>query len=270
VPTARVNGIELFYQESGPPTAPPLCLVMGWGGNHTAWVLQIPAFSDEYRVIAFDNRGAGQSEAPDIPYTIAGMADDTLGLLDRLGVRSAHVCGVSMGGMIAQEVALRQPERVLSLQLHCTLARPDAYGEFLVRSLLRVKARHDPEEFARTLVPWLFSRKTLADNPAFVQLFIDGAVEYPYPTGLVGLTRQAEAIGSHDALDRLARIRVPTLITVGDDDILVPPRFSREIHARMSTSELLVIPDAGHLHFMEQCERFNQVCLEFVDKHRGT
>ena len=269
MPTARVNGIDLHYQELGSPTAPPLCLVMGWGGNHTAWALQTAAFSEDYRVITFDNRGAGQSEAPDVPYTIAGMADDALGLLDCLGVTSAHVCGVSMGGMIAQEIALRQPDRVLTLGLHCTLARPDAYGAFLVRQLLHVRAR-DREEFERTLVPWLFSRKTVARHPELVELFIERALDYPFPTGLVGLTRQAEALGSHDTLDRLARIRVPTLITVGADDILVPPSFSQDIHAQMSTSELVVIPDAGHLHFMEQFQRFNELCLGFLGKHRGT
>src|SRR5262249_17520018 len=160
-------------------------------GDQTAWALQLPAFSDAYRVIAFDNRGAGQSDAPDVPYTIAGMADDTLGLLDCLGVTAAHICGVSMGRMIAQEIALKAPERVLTLGLHCTLARPDAYGAFLVRYLLRVRARDDLEEFATALVPWLFCRKTLADNPEVIQLFMDRAVCYPYPTGLVGQTRQA-------------------------------------------------------------------------------
>src|SRR5262249_25346529 len=202
-------------------------------------------------------------------YTIAGMADDTLGLLDCLGVTAAHICGVSMGGMIAQEIALKAPERVLTLGLHCTLARPDAYGAFLVRYLLRVRARDDLEEFATALVPWLFCRKTLADNPEVIQLFMDRAVCYPYPTGLVGQTRQAEAIGGHDTLDRLARIRVPTLITVGADDILVPPSCSREIHSRMSTSELVVLNDAGHLHFMEQFEQFNEIVLGFLTKHRA-
>ena len=268
MPKIHVNDIELFYQDFGEPGAPPLVLLMGWGGDHTAWAFQLSAFSAEYRVIALDNRGAGQSDAPDSPYTIAMLADDALGLLDRLEIDRAHICGVSMGGMIAQEIALKQPARVLTLGLHCTLAFPDAYGAFLVTDLLRVKARGDREEFVRTTVPWLLSRKTLAAHSDFVQLFIERALEYPFPTGITGLTRQAEAIGGHDTRHRLASIRVPTLITVGADDILVPPSFSREIHAAIPGSELVVIPDAGHLHFMEQFERFNDVCLAFVAKHR--
>lgn len=267
MPKAAVNGITLFYQEAGPPAAPALVLLMGWGGDHTAWAFQVPAFSAEFRVVAPDNRGAGQSDAPDEPYTVAGMAEDTLALLDRLGIGRAHICGASMGGMIAQEMALRHPERLLTLQLHCTLACPDAYGALVLESLLRIKGRGDREEFARATLPWILSRKTVAEQPDFVRLLIERAVSHPYPTGLVGLTRQAGAVGSHDTLDRLAAIRVPTLITVGAEDILVPPAFSRELHARIPGSELVLFPEAGHLHFMEEFQAFNEVCLTFLRKH---
>ena len=267
MPKARVNDIEIFYQEIGEATADPLLLIMGWGGDHMAWAFQTPVFAGALRVVALDNRGAGQSAAPDIPYTIAGMAEDAVGILDHLGIRHAHVAGASMGGMIAQEIALRHPARVRTLQLHCTLARPDAYGAFLVDVLLKVKARGSAEEYTRTIVPWVLSRKTLGDKPDFVKLFIERSVNYPYATGLVGLTRQAEAIARHDTLDRLGKVRVPTLITVGADDILVPPAFSREIHAHIPSSHLVVIPDAGHLHFMEQAEAFNTICLDFLRQH---
>ncbi len=123
---------------------------MGWGGDHTAWAFQMPAFAAEFDVIALDNRGAGQSGAPDARYTIGGMADDVAGLMDQLGVRSAHICGASMGGMIAQELALRHPDRVLTLQLHCTTAAVDGYGRLVIDNFLRVKARGDVEESSPT------------------------------------------------------------------------------------------------------------------------
>src|SRR5262249_5545319 len=122
----------MFYVEAG--AGDPLVLVMGFGGDHLAWGLQIPAFAALYRVIAFDNRGVGQTDAPDMPYSTAMMADDTAGLLDALGIERAHVCGVSMGGMIAQEIALRHPARVRPLQLHARLGRPDAYMTALVEA----------------------------------------------------------------------------------------------------------------------------------------
>ncbi|HET7876961.1 MAG TPA: alpha/beta fold hydrolase [Methylomirabilota bacterium] len=268
MPHIGVNGIRLFYQETGPADAPALILIMGWGGDHTAWAFQVPAFANEFRVVALDNRGVGQSEVPDVPYTIAGMASDTARLLDHLGIHRAHLCGASMGGMIAQEIALGHPDRVLTLQLHCTLARPDAYGALLVDGILRAKAVCSREDFARVILPWLVSRKTMAERSEFAQLFIEQAVKYPYPTSLAGLTRQAEAIGGHDTLERLGQIRVPALITTGAEDILVPPRFSRELHARIAGSELVEIPGAAHLHFMEEFQAFNDACLAFLLKHR--
>jgi pimeloyl-ACP methyl ester carboxylesterase len=269
MPSARVNGIEMFYREIGDAAAEPLLLVMGWGGDSLSWAFQFPAFAPEYHVIAPDNRGAGQSDAPDAPYTIPGMADDAVALLDRLKIDRAHVAGASMGGMIAQEIALRHPSRVRTLQLHCTLARPDAYNSFLVDVLLKVKARGDREEFTKTMVPWVLSRHTMAERPDFVRVFLERSLDYPHTAGLVGMARQAEAIAQHDTLDRLTSIVAPTLITVGADDILVPPAFSRAIHARMRGSELLEIPDAGHLHFMERPEPFNAACLEFLHRHRA-
>jgi len=109
VPSVTVNGVRLFYEETGRPDAPPLVLIMGWGGDHTAWALQAPAFAAEHRVIVLDNRGAGQSEVPDAPYTIAGMAGDVVGLMDALGIGRAHIWGASMGGMIARTFSSRSP-----------------------------------------------------------------------------------------------------------------------------------------------------------------
>lgn len=267
MPRVTVNGIGLYYQEVGAPEAEPVVLIMGWGGDHTAWAFQMPALAPAFRVIAPDNRGAGQTEQPDSPYSIAGMADDVAALLDHLGVARAHVAGASMGGMIAQELALRHPGRVRTLQLHCTLARPDAYGTHLVETLLRVRAREDREEWARAMLPWIICRKTARERPDFVQLMLQRALDNPHPTTLIGLRRQAEAIGQHDTLERLASLRVPTLVTVGSDDILVPPAFSREIHARIPRADFALIPDAGHVHFLEQPQAFNDAMLGFLAKH---
>lgn len=269
MPHAQVNGFRLFYQETGAPDAPPLVLIMGWGGDHTAWALQAPAFAVEHRVIALDNRGAGQSDVAPAPYTIAGMAADVAGLMDALGIRRAHICGASMGGMIAQELVLRHPDRVRTLGLHCTTAGIDAYGRFLIDTLIAVKARGDREEYVRAVMPWILCRKTMVERPEFVRFWIERALAYPYPIGLEGLSRQADAIRGHDTRARLGEIRVPTLITTGTEDILVPPVSSRDLHARVPGSELAAIEDAGHLHFIEQADGFNGAYLEFLKKHRA-
>ena len=139
MPKVRVNGIELHYEESG--SGDPLLMIMGFGGDHQAWAFQVPAFAEGYRVITFDNRGAGQSEGPDVAYSTRMMADDAVGLLDVLRIERAHVLGVSMGGMIAQEVALNHPRRVRSLQLHCTYARPDQYMLALMEAWRSIRTK---------------------------------------------------------------------------------------------------------------------------------
>jgi 3-oxoadipate enol-lactonase len=252
----------MFYMEAG--AGEPLVLVMGFGGDHLAWGLQIPAFAAKYRVIAFDNRGVGQSDAPDVPYTTAMMADDAVGLMDGLGIERAHVCGVSMGGMIAQEIALRHPSRVRTLQLHATLARPDAYMRSLVEGWRKVRIALGREEALRVLALWLFAPCSYEQRPEFVEAVLQNAIANPHPQSLTGYLRQGDAILGHDTLDRLDRVRCPTLVSVADQDILVPPRFSHAIAQRVPGAELKTIADAGHAYMWERADVFNAMCLEFL------
>lgn len=201
MPKVRVGDIEMFYAEAG--AGEPLVLIMGCGADHTAWVFRLRPFAERYRVIAFDNRGAGQTDQPDTPCTIALMADDTLGLMDRLGIERAHVVGLSMGGMIAQEIALRAPGRVRSLQLHATLARPDAYTRALLDVWRVQRVKLTLEERMRALALWLFAPGTYAERPELVEAVLRNAIENPHPQSLAGFLRQAEAVAGHDTLDRL-------------------------------------------------------------------
>jgi pimeloyl-ACP methyl ester carboxylesterase len=171
--------------------------------------------------------------------------------------------------MIAQELVLRHPERVLTLQLHCTTPGVDSYGRLVIDIFLRVKARGDVEEFTLFSLPWLLSRKTFAERPDFVETWILRALEYPFVTTLTGLSRQGEAIRAHGTRERLGRIHVPILITTGAEDILVPPSSSEELHALIAGSELARISGAGHMHFMEQAAAFNEVSLNFLRKHQS-
>ena len=122
MPTVRVGDINIYYEDYG--KGEPLLLIAGWGTDLSCWLSQIPEFSTKYRVIAFDNRGAGRTDAPDEPYSFRMMADDAVGLLDALGIGQAHILGVSMGGCIAQEIAIEHPERTKSLILAATTAAP--------------------------------------------------------------------------------------------------------------------------------------------------
>jgi pimeloyl-ACP methyl ester carboxylesterase len=262
MPTVRVRDIEMFYVEAG--VGDPLVLVMGFGGDHLAWGLQIPALAAAYRVIAFDNRGVGQTDAPDIPYSTAMMADDTAALLDKLGIDRAHLCGVSMGGMIAQELALRHPGRVRTLQLHATLARPDAYMRALGDTWRDLRPKLGREEWLRTLALWLFAPATFAERPEVVEMLIANALANPHPQSLTGFLRQGDAVREHDTLERLGEIGCPTLVSVAEHDVLVPPRFSHEIAHRIRGAELKTLAGAGHAYMWERPEAFNALSLDFL------
>jgi 3-oxoadipate enol-lactonase len=265
MPRVRVNGIDLNYIEAG--AGEPLLLIMGFGGDHLAWAFQTPVFAQQYRVVAFDNRGVGLSDVPDVPYTTRMMADDALGLLDALGIERTHVLGVSMGGMIAQELALNHPGRVRSLQLHCTLARPDGYMQALLDGWRAVRTKVTPEEWMRIVALWLFAPKTYAERPEFVEMVIQTGIANPNPFTLAGFLRQGDAVRTHDTLDRLGKLRQPTLVSVAEDDILVPARFSRALAAAVPAAELRLIDGAGHAYFWERPDVFNSMCLEFLSRH---
>ena len=262
MPRVRVGDIEMHYVEAG--AGEPLVLIMGFGGDHTAWGLQMRAFAEHHRVIAFDNRGAGQTDAPDCPYTIPMMAGDTLGLMHALGVERGHVIGVSMGGMIAQEMALADPGRVRSLHLGCTLARPDAYMRALNASWREMRVALGREAMLRALGLWLFAPTTYDEHPELVEAVLQNSLASPYPQSLTGFLRQSEAVAAHDTLDRLGGVRCPTLVSVAEDDILVPSRFSRDLAARIPGARLHTVRDAGHGYFLERADLFNALCLEFL------
>jgi pimeloyl-ACP methyl ester carboxylesterase len=260
----RVGDLEMHYIEAG--AGEPVVLVMGLGGDHLAWGFQIKALAERHRVIAFDNRGVGQTDAPDAPYTTRMMAADTLGLMDALGIDRAHVIGVSMGGMIAQELALTAPDRVRSLHLGCTMARPDGYLRALLEAWRSVRTALPLEAALRAQAVWLFAPQTYNDRRDFVELVLGTALANPNPQSVHGFLRQVGAIETHDTVDRLAAIRCPTLVTVAEEDILVPPRFSRALALGIPGAELRAFTGAGHVYFWECADDFNAVALEFIGR----
>jgi pimeloyl-ACP methyl ester carboxylesterase len=166
--------------------------------------------------------------------------------------------------MIAQELALTHPERVRSLHLGCTLARPDAYMLALNAAWRDMRIGLGREATLRTLALWLFAPATYTERPDLLETLLQNSLANPYPQSLTGFLRQGEAVAAHDARDRLPAIRCPTLVSVAEDDILVPPRFSREIAARIPGAELRVVAAAGHGYFLERPDVFNELSLNFL------
>ena len=266
MPFATANGIRLYYEWHGAEKGTPVVLVMGLGGDSSAWPFQLAAFAPRHRVLVFDNRGAGRSDAPDVSYTTRAMADDLLGLLDSLGVGRAHLLGLSLGGAIAQEAVLAAPERFASLQLHATWAGPDPYFRACVDAVRMARLQLGREGFYRALSVWLFTPACFATQPELVEMIVQRAIHHPYPTPLHAFLRQTEAVLGHDARDRVQRIGCPTLVAVGGQDLITPPALAQELAGRIPGALLRHLPDIGHGALWEAPEAFNRLCLEFLDR----
>jgi len=270
MPTARVGDINLHYEVHG--EGEPLLLIMGYGADSNWWYLQTAAFSQEFKVIPFDNRGAGLSDKPDASYTMRMMADDAAGLLDALDIGAAHVFGVSMGGMIAQELVLHHPEKVMSLILGCTMpgghnaVPPEPESLLFLLDFERTKSL-PLEQQVEELLPYLFSRGFLERNRDHVGEFIARAFEHPTP--IHGYRRQSEAFMGFNVYDRLPEIKVPTLVIAGTADRLVPVENSEILASRIPDAELVVLENVGHSFTGEAPEESNKAVLDFLRRHSG-
>jgi 3-oxoadipate enol-lactonase len=263
--TVQANGQKIYFEVHG--EGPPLVLVMGIGYDATLWTLaQVPALSRTFKVIIFDNRDAGRSSTASAPYTIADMADDVAGLMDALAIKRAHLLGLSMGGMIAQEFALRHADRLERLVLSGCGAAPARVVFDPIRTWNWVKANDKSGEvFAGQQFTWLFSTAFLRNKEA-VQQTISMLTSNPNPVGAEAYNRQAQAYLQYDALDRLADVRSPTLVIVGDQDLLTPPWICREIADRIPGSQFEIITGDGSSHVVpvERPDEFNNLVTRFL------
>jgi len=264
MPTVKVGDVNIYYEVHG--EGEPLALITGLGLDLTSWMLQIPEFSKKYRVIVFDNRGAGRTSAPDTPYSIEMMADDTVGLLDALNIEKAHILGVSMGGRITQELTLKYPQRVESLILAATSAKMPFREKHIFDTAVRMAQEGVSRETSiRYLLPWVFTDKFF-ESPEQIQMVINVMLANPYPQPAYAFARQLAACGEHDTQDRVGQITAPTLVLVGREDILVPVKLSEELAAGIPNAELVVLEGGGHAFSLEIPDKFNQAVLDFLAK----
>ncbi len=264
MPTVNVGDISIYYEVHG--EGEPLLLITGLSSDLTSWIFQIPEFSKKYRVIIFDNRGVGRTDAPDIPYSTEMMADDSAGLLNALGIEKAHILGHSMGGFIAQELALKYPLLVRSLVLASAGTQETHMGKHLIDTWARMAREGvNRELFVRELLLWLFT-ENFFENTVMVQIAVDMLVTGPYPQPAHGLIRQVGACLEHNMKDRIGNITTPTLVLAGKEDILVPVRMSEELAAGIPGAELVVLEGAGHGALSEAADKFNLAVLEFLSK----
>jgi pimeloyl-ACP methyl ester carboxylesterase len=261
MPIQKINGIEIYYEIHG--KGEPLVLIMGLRRNAEWWYRQIPHLSKHFKVLVFDNRGAGRTDKPVMDYSIRLFADDTAGLMEALDIKKAHILGVSMGGYIAQELTIHYPERVKSLILGCTsaggkravLTNPERLKEFTANEGL------SPEQILKKDMDIYFSDAFIAEHREEIAEFIKISLRYYQPPD--AFMRQFNACLRHDTVDLLNQITVPTLIVSGDDDPLVPPENSKILKELIPHAELIFFPGMRHCFFIEEAKKFNQIAINF-------
>ena len=263
--TVCTNGQELYYEIHG--DGPPLVLVMGIGYDSSLWTLQqVPVLSTQYRVVLLDNRDAGRSSRAEHPYTIADMADDVAGLLDTLDIHRTHLLGLSMGSMIGMEFAQRHADRLDRLVLAGPAGAPARNATDPIFLWNWVKSNDSSGEvFGAQQFAWLFSSAFLRNQQA-VQETIAMLAANPNPVDPDAYDRQAQAYLQFDALDRLGRIDAPTLVIVGEQDLLTPPWVAREVAGRIPGARFELITGDGSSHVvpLERPDDFNQLVMSFL------
>lgn len=249
------DGVRLNYELHGSGDAPPMILLEGMGGDIPGWRRNIPTLAGELRVIAYDFRGNGNSDEPRGPVTMRTFVDDTIALLDALGVQRSHVYGQSFGGMVAQELALTSPDRVRTLILGCTHAGSG-------RSVRAQDSKVPKGE------PWraMYSPGFPDRHPQHVAEDLRiGAAQPKHPEGG---RRQWEAMQGFDSFDRLPSMRVPTLVLHGTEDLAVSPENAKILAERIPGAELVLLEGAGHLYHSEQAAEADAAVLDFVRRHQ--
>ena len=269
-----VNGIKISYEVAG--EGEPLLLVHGFGSKKESWIAQFPVLSKHFKVIRFDNRGAGKSDRPKGTYTMEVFADDIKGLMDYLGIEKINIAGWSLGGMIVQNFVLKYPEKVKKVILiNTNYGFPDEDGPLVYKNMRLEEEKQKKVDHVKAWWDaarsgyYIKFRKEMEANPSkkwhglwSAQDLIEESIVDP-PTA-EDIEIQASALKTHDTFDRLKTIKNPTLIITASHDRLTPRSSMEEIHKQIPNSKFIVIDKAGHSSPLEKAPEVNQAIIDFL------
>lgn len=266
MPRTKVGALEVSYDIDG--AGDPVLMLMGLGGERRAWDLVRADFARRHRLVLVDNRDAGESDEASGPYGLGEMAGDALAVVDHLGIERFHVVGASMGGAIAQHLALQAPTRVASLVLASTWGRTDPFLAAVFRGWRVMVERLAPEAFLAAQSPWAFTARYFQEPPAELAKWqAEQAGRAPLKS-VAAYQRQVDACLAHDILGMFMLLRTPALVVVGEEDILTPPRYARALAASLPRGEVVLVPGSGHACFLETPKAFGERVLRFLGKQR--
>ncbi len=262
MPILDIDGCRLNYESDG--EGPNIVFINGLTMDTNGWVLQVPYFSKKYRVLRYDCRGQGKSDKPDMVYTPDIQMEDLKNILDELEVERAHIIGLSYGGMIAQHFAVNYPKRVGALVLVDTCSYIGPLLELTIKLWIKATEVGGNELRYDAMIPFLFSENFIENNLEKILSLREASVKNNPSQAVINLAKGCLA---HNIHDKISNIVSPTLIVVGEEDILIPLKYSRLLHERIKDSELLVIEKCGHAPPLERPEEFNSSVMTFLEKH---
>ena len=261
MPYTNVNNIKLYFESQG--DGEPVVLIGGLGSDISSWATQIPIYSKLFRVIYFDNRGMGRTDKPDTRYSTEVMADDTISLLDNIGIEKASFVGKSMGGMIAQWIGIKYPDRVNKLVLGCCSASRDDVGNEIIRTSREIATKAGMKTVWLTALFLSYSREYIETNLSFIR---DNLSKIP-DTGeiLTGYLRQSAACEEHDVMGRISGVSAKTLVIYGKNDFITSPQRSLQMASLIRNSKAIGY-DAGHGFWREKQGQVDGDIIEFLSK----
>ena len=265
MPTIEVStGVSLYYEWYGDADGPPVVFIRGTGADSSRWMPQVNEYKEKYHTLIFDNRGVGKSDSPEGPYTVEMMAQDSVALLDALDIDVCHLSGLSLGAAIAAQIAIASPNRVKTLQLHGGWVKTHGYAKMYLGMLGRWLEEGGMDLYYEAALLYLFPPDFITDNYDQVMTILDNMKKNSSP--VEGMRGQLAANMSHDISEHLGKIDVPTLVTVGENDMCLPPSFSRELAEGIKGAELIIFPGGSHLFGVQDPPTFNRATLDWLAK----
>lgn len=262
----HVNGLKFHVQTFG--SGVPIIMIMGLGAPGDKWKHNYELLSKWFWCIVPDNRGAGLSDKPEAEsYTTEQMADDIIGIMDALDIKKAHVMGVSMGGAIAQQVALKVPDRVLSLILTSTFASVSPAFKKALNLICELKEDTDPAVLKQLNLWMTYGQYTQIHHPEKIEKSIEEDAAYPYPMPVYAYKAQCGACLSHNTADRLHELKMPVLIAAGAKDLFMNIEKTMELVHGIPQAEFYLAPEGGHVHQWEYPGPYDSVVVGFLMKH---
>ena len=262
----HVNGLKFHVQTFG--SGVPIIMIMGLGAPGDKWKHNYELLSKWFWCIVPDNRGAGLSDKPEAEsYTTEQMADDIIGIMDALDIKKAHVMGVSMGGAIAQQVALKVPDRVLSLILTSTFASVSPAFKKALNLICELKEDTDPAVLKQLNLWMTYGQYTQIHHPEKIEKSIEEDAAYPYPMPVYAYKAQCGACLSHNTAGRLHELKMPVLIAAGAKDLFMNIEKTMELVHGIPQAEFYLAPEGGHVHQWEYPEPYDSVVVGFLMKH---